>query len=82
MDYLSLAEKKQQKNKSNEVVDRAEAAGKSTDFNNAMEEINSVSNGIDDTILKKDERSLNEPTRIGKNDVSKSKNNSNFNSLC
>ena len=80
MNNLSLGEKKN--NKGNEMVDRAEAAGKPTDFNNAVDEINSVSNGIDDTVLKRDERSLNEPTRIGKNDVSKGKNNSNFNSLC
>ena len=64
------------------MVDRTEAAGKPTDFNNAVEEINSVSNRIDDTILKRKEKSLNELTRIGKSDVSKGKNNSNFNSLC
>ena len=63
------------------MVDRTEAAGKPTDFNNTVEEINSVSNGIDDTILKRDEKSLNELTRIGMSDV-KGKNNSNFNSLC
>ena len=47
---------------------------------NAVEEVNSVSNVIDDTVLNRDERSLREPTIIGKNDISNGKNNSNINS--
>ena len=66
--------------KSNEMVDRTEATGKPTDFNNVVEEVDSVSNGIDDTILNRDARSLNEPTTIGKNDISNGKNSSNINS--
>ena len=66
--------------KSNEMVDRTEAAGKPTDFNNVVEEADSVSNGIDDKILNRDARSLNEPTTIGNNDISNSKNSSNVNS--
>ena len=42
-------------NESNEMVDRAEAAGKPTGFNNVVEKVNSVSNVIDDTILNRDE---------------------------
>ena len=61
------------------MVERTKAAGKATDFNNAIEEFDSVSNGIDDTILNRDARSLNEPTKIGKNDISNGKNSSNIN---
>ena len=46
--------------------------------NNVVEEVNSVSNVIDDIILNRDERSLNEPTTIGRNDISNGKNNSNI----
>ena len=67
-------------NESNEMVDRTEAAGKPIDSNNVVEKFNSVSNVADDTILNRDERSLNEPTIIGKNDISNGKNNSNINS--
>ena len=74
----TLGEKKD--NESNEMVDRTEAAGKPTDSNNAVEEVNKVSNVIDDTVLNRDERSLREPTIIGKNDISNGKNNSNINS--
>ena len=42
-------------NESNEMVDRAEAAGKPTGFNNVVEKVNSVSNVTDDTILNRDE---------------------------
>ena len=66
--------------KSNEMVDRTEAARKPTDFNNVVEGVGSVSNGIDDKILNRDARSLNEPTAIGNNDISNSKNSSNVNS--
>ena len=45
-----------------------------------IEKVNSVSNVVDDTILNRDARSLNEPTIIGKNDISNGKNNSNINS--
>ena len=62
------------------MVDRTKAAGKPIDFNNLIEEVDSVSNGIDDTILNRDYRSLNEPTTIGKNDISNGKNSSNINS--
>ena len=62
------------------MVDRTKAAGKPIDFNNLIEEVDSVSNGIDDTILNRDYRSLNEPTTIGKNDISNSQNSSNINS--
>ena len=67
-------------NESNEMVDRTEAAGKPIDSNNVVEKFNSVSNVADDTILNRDERSLNEPAIIGKNDISNGKNNSNINS--
>ena len=66
--------------KSNEMVDRTEAAGKPNNFNNAIEEVDNVSIGIDDTILNRDARSLNEPATIGKNDISHGKNSSNINS--
>ena len=66
--------------KNNEMVDRTEAAGKPTNFNNAIEEVDNVSIGIDDTILNRDAISLNEPTTIGKNDISHGKNSSNINS--
>ena len=65
-------------NESNEMVDRTEAAGKPIGFNNAVVEVNSVSNVIDDTILNRDERLLNEPAAIGKYDISDGKNNSNI----
>ena len=65
-------------NESNEMADRTEVAAKPIDSNNVAEEVNSVSNVIDDTILNRDERSLNEPTTIGKNDISNGKNNSNI----
>ena len=71
MNTLSQGEKID--NKSNEMVDKTEAAGKPTYFNNVIEEVDSVSNGIDDTVLNRDARSLNEPTTIGKNDISNSK---------
>ena len=61
------------------MVERTVAAVKATDFNNVIEEFDSVSNGIDDTILNRDARSLNEPTKIGKNDISNGKNSSNIN---
>ena len=64
---------------SNGMVGRTEAAGKPT-FNNIVEEVNSVSNVIDDTVLNRDEKTLNEPTTIGKNDISNGKNSSNINS--
>ena len=54
MDTLSQGEKID--NKSNEMVNRTEAAGKRTDFNNVIEEIDSVSYGIHDTILNRDAR--------------------------
>ena len=38
------------------MVDRTEAAGKPTDFNNVIEEVDCVSNGIDDTVLNRDAR--------------------------
>ena len=76
MNTLSLGKKMD--NESNGMVDRTEAAGKPIDFNIVVEEVNSVSNVIDDTILNRDERSLNEPTTIGKNDISKGKENSNI----
>ena len=66
--------------KINEMVGRTEAAGKTTDSNNVVEEVNSVSNVVDDTILNRDETSLNEPTIIGKNDISNDKSKSNINS--
>ena len=78
MDTLSQGEKID--SKSNEVVDRTEAAGKPTDFDNIIEEVDSVSNGNDDAVLNRDVRSLNEPTTIGKNDISNGRNNSNINS--
>ena len=81
MDTLSQGEEIERK--SNEMVDRTEAAGKPTDFNNVIEEVDSVSNvsnGIDDTILNRDARLLNEPTIIGKNDINNGKNSSNINS--
>ena len=62
--------------KSDEMVERTKAAGKATDFNNVIEEFD---NGTDDTILNRDARSLNEPTKIGKNDISNGKNSSNIN---
>ena len=71
MNTLSQGEKID--NKSNEMVDKTEAAGKPTYFNNVIEEVDSVSNGIDDTVLNRDARSLNEPTTFGKNDISNSK---------
>ena len=64
------------------MVKRTKAAGKATDFNNVIEEFDSVSNGIDDTILNRDARSLNEPTTIGNNNISNGKNSSNINSFC
>ena len=64
---------------SNGMVGRAAAAGKPT-FNNVVEEVNSVSNVIEDTILNRDEKALNESTAIGKNDISNGKNSSNINS--
>ena len=79
VDTLSQGKKKKNR-KSNEMVDRTKAAGKPIDFNNLIEEVDSVSNGIDDTILNRDYRSLNEPTTIGKNDISNSQNSSNINS--
>ena len=79
MNTLSLGEKMD--NESNEMVDRTEAAGKPIDFNNVVEEVNSVSNVIDDAILNRDERSLNEPATIGKNDISNGKNSSNINQV-
>ena len=78
MDTLSQGEEID--SKSNEMVDRTEAAAKPTDFNNVIEEVDSVSNGIDNTILNRDARSLNEPTAIGKNNISNGKNSSNINS--
>ena len=78
MNTLSLGEKID--SESNEMVDSAEAAGRTTDSNNVVEKVNSVSNVVDDTILSRDERSLNEPTIIGKNDISNGKNNDNINS--
>ena len=78
MNTFSLHEKVD--NESNEMVDRTEAAGKPTDFNNVVEGLNSVSKVIDDTTLNRDGRSLNEPTTIGKNYISNGKNNSNINS--
>ena len=78
MDTLSQGE--EINSKSNEMVDRTEVAGKPTDFNNVVEEVDSVSNGIDVTILNRDARSLNEPTTIRKNDISNGKNSSNINS--
>ena len=78
MDTLSQGEEID--SKSNEMVDRTEAAAKPTDFNNVIEEVDSVSNGIDNTILNRDARSLNEPTTIGKNNISNGKNSSNINS--
>ena len=74
---LSLGEKID--SKSDEMVERTEAAGKATDFNNVIEEFDSISNGIDDTILNRDARSLNEPTKTGKNDISNGKSSSNIN---
>ena len=59
------------------MVDRTETAGKATGF---QAKTNSVLNGIDNAILNRDDRSLNEPTIIGKNDISNGKNNSNINS--
>ena len=53
-------------NESNELVDRIKAAGKPPDFKNPVEEVNSVSNLIDDIILNRGERSSNEPTTAGK----------------
>ena len=67
-------------NESNELVDRTKAEGKTTDFNNVVKEVNSASNVIDDTILNRDERSLNETTTVVKNYISNGKNNSNINS--
>ena len=67
-------------NESNELVDRTKAAGKPTDFNNVVKEVNSASNVIDDTILNRDERSLNETTTVVKNYISNGENNSNINS--
>ena len=78
MNTLSLGEKMD--NESNEMVDRTEATGKTTDSNNVVEKVNSVSNVVDDTILNRDERSLNEPTIIGKNDISNGRKNTNINS--
>ena len=78
MDTLSQGEEID--SKSNEMVDRTETAAKPTDFNNVIEEVGSVSNGIHDTILNRDARSLNEPTTIGKNDISNGTNSSNINS--
>ena len=53
VDTLSQGKKKKNR-KSNEMVDRTKAAGKPIDFNNLIEEVDSVSNGIDDTILNRD----------------------------
>ena len=78
MNTLSLGEKMD--DKINEMVGRTEAAGKTTDSNNVVEEVNSVSNVVDDTILNRDETSLNEPTIIGKNDISNDKSKTNINS--
>ena len=59
------------------MVDRTETAGNATEF---QAKTNSVLNGIDNAILNRDDRSLNEPSIIGKNDISNGKNNSNINS--
>ena len=67
-------------NKSNEMVDRTETAGHPADINNVIEEVNSISNVINDKILSRDERSLNEPTAVGMNDMCNGKNNSNVKS--
>ena len=74
---LSLGEKMD--NESNEIVDRTEAADKTTDSNNVLEKVNSVSDVVDDAILNRDKKSLNEPTIIGKNKIGNCKNNSNIN---
>ena len=78
MDTLSQGEEID--SKSNKMVARTEVAGKPTDFNNGIEKVDSASNGIDDTILNRYSRSLNEPTTVGKNDISNNKNSSNINS--
>ena len=78
MDTLSKGEEID--SKSNKMVARTEAAGKPTDFNNGIEKVDSASNEIDDTILNRYARSLNEPTTVGKNDISNGKNSSNINS--
>ena len=78
MDTLSQGEEID--SKSNKMVARTEAAGKPTDFNNGIEKVDSASNEIDDTILNRYARSLNEPTTVGKNDNSNGKNSSNINS--
>ena len=53
----------------NELVDITEAARTPTNLNNVVEEINSVSNVTDDTILNRDNRSLNKPTKVGKSNI-------------
>ena len=78
MDTLSKGEEID--SKSNKMVARTEAAGKPTDFNNGIEKVDSASNEIDDTIQNRYARSLNEPTTVGKNDISNGKNSSNINS--
>ena len=78
MNTLSLGGKMD--NESIERVDRTEAAGKPTGFNNVVEKVNGVSNVIDGAILNRDERSLNEPKIIGTNEISNGRNNSNINS--
>ena len=66
-------------NESTKLVDFVEGAGTPTHFNIVIDEVNSVSNVIDYTILNNNERSLKEPTAIGKNDTSIGKYNTNIN---
>ena len=54
-------------NGNDELINISEAVRAPTTFNNVVEEFNSVSNVIDDKIVNKDKRSLNEPTKVGKN---------------
>ena len=56
-------------NDNDELVNISEAVRAPTTFNNVVEGFNSVSNVIDDKIVNKDKRSLNEPTKVGKNGI-------------
>ena len=61
----------------NELVDVTEAARTPANLNNVVEEVNSVSNVTDGTILNRDNRSLNESKKVGENDIRICKNKTN-----
>ena len=56
-------------NDNDELVNISEAVRAPTTLNNVVEEFNSVSNVINDKIVNKDKRSLNEPTKVDKNGI-------------